>query len=79
MRYKTGGFCFRTILVAYAALLPLRFTDAYASLREEPPQKVRIAHTRRRGWLVTRHADVRQVPNDNRFGADDQRPGSTDG
>ncbi|MGW3357474.1 cytochrome P450 [Streptomyces bungoensis] len=47
--------------------------DAYESLRKEPPQKVRIRGGE--AWLVTRHADVRRVLNDNRFSADDQKPG----
>lgn len=47
--------------------------DAYESLRKEPPRKVRIRGGE--AWLVTRHADVRRVLNDNRFSADDQKPG----
>ncbi|MEU9446407.1 cytochrome P450 [Streptomyces sp. NPDC048304] len=47
--------------------------DAYAELRERPPLKVRIRGGE--AWLVTRHADVRQVLNDHRFSADDQQPG----
>ncbi len=47
--------------------------DAYAPLREEAPSRVRIRGGE--AWLVTRHADVRQVLNDNRFSADDQQPG----
>ena len=47
--------------------------DAYAPLRDEAPSRVRIRGGE--AWLVTRHADVRQVLNDNRFSADDQQPG----
>lgn len=47
--------------------------DAYAALRDEAPSRVRIRGGE--AWLVTRHADVRQVLNDNRFSADDQQPG----
>ncbi|MFF8424758.1 cytochrome P450 [Streptomyces sp. NPDC016566] len=47
--------------------------DAYEGLRKEPPVRVRIRGGE--AWLVTRHADVRQVLNDNRFSADDQQPG----
>ncbi|WP_369392547.1 cytochrome P450 [Streptomyces sp. CG1] len=47
--------------------------DAYAELRDQPPLKVRIRGGE--AWLVTRHADVRQVLNDPRFSADDQQPG----
>ncbi|MEU4033816.1 cytochrome P450 [Streptomyces collinus] len=47
--------------------------DAYEGLRKEAPLKVRIRGGE--AWLVTRHADVRQVLNDNRFSADDQKPG----
>ncbi|WP_206739212.1 cytochrome P450 [Streptomyces sp. L2] len=47
--------------------------DDYAGLREKPPLKVRIRGGE--AWLVTRHADVRQVLNDHRFSADDQQPG----
>ncbi|MFF5023412.1 cytochrome P450 [Streptomyces collinus] len=47
--------------------------DAYEGLRKDPPLKVRIRGGE--AWLVTRHADVRQVLNDNRFSADDQKPG----
>ncbi|MFF7971093.1 cytochrome P450 [Streptomyces sp. NPDC007905] len=47
--------------------------DAYEDLRKEPPLKVRIRGGE--AWLVTRHADVRRVLNDNRFSADDQKPG----
>ncbi|MFH8337807.1 cytochrome P450 [Streptomyces sp. AM6-12] len=47
--------------------------DAYAELRGQAPSRVRIRGGE--AWLVTRHADVRQVLNDNRFSADDQQPG----
>ncbi|KOV69210.1 cytochrome P450 [Streptomyces sp. MMG1121] len=47
--------------------------DAYTALRERPPLRVRIRGGE--AWLVTRHADVRQVLNDDRFSSDDQQPG----